>query len=716
MIGRSKPSARTCNVAPMPFRMLAYLSVIVMLFFSLSAKAQGLTKGNENVPPWVKAGVTNASLPVIRSPFIWTFDVTSDKTIHITGEITKHSAKKFDGKAAIFLVTFLSADGKELEIASEKLHYSSWLKGYYSYLAGMSNPVPFYIEIAVPKGAVKATIRLARMDNKVDDTKLKRFSCRVTKSVNGKSAMAFVYFLFGVALVALGLLRRKGHDEISLVNESLLVTNSKFLKAWKFCAVALVVIMGCVFFRETYMAIVLNSNLMPLSCVLGGLLALFLLTYLICSIAPTRTWISFLIVIVMCFVAHIIVIRLTHILYTQSMTDDFAMVEAVIKDAGVKIAHTRTCYWANYELLCSFLGKVFCPDVQVAQYLNALCCIAAIYPVYKLSCRIGGRRIAIFTSLLMALSPITQVYGTLLTGEFIAAAAYAWAIYFTIELLEAQGAMRKCVMALWTGVFLGIGNLAKPFAIVFLMTLVTLVIIDIIRLKWRNITQWLAALFLLLGAYTFLSLNGQYAILEMAKPQTIALYDQKDAFVGLFLQGFNVETQGRYNLSWKNKVNSMSKEEKVATLKQMIRRDWQKYPALLLGKLDHAYSDPYFGWSWYEKSIRPGAVPVWVKKIICSWNLIALLFVAIGFSGLVMACRQTERKNLVGIVVTIGLAGATLILLLSEAQPRYKMALYPLYFLLIPYAGEWLKLNNPFYIKVASMVRRLVERYQSSRR
>ena len=208
---------------------------------------------------------------------------------------------------------------------------------------------------------------------------------------------------------------------------------------------------------------------------------------------------------------------------------------------------------------------------------------------------------------------------------------------------------------------------------------------------------------LFLGSYILTYQGTQHVIIEIAKPQLIGASDD-DEFTKRLLVGLNVETHGGFNLNWKMKWEYLPSEGRKSLLKHVIKKGYRKFPSLFLEKLDRAYSNPGFVWSWYGRTIKTD-VPLWVRTFVSIWNLMVLLLIAAGILGFVVSGNIVKRRGFAAVVSLLVVAAFTVALVLMECQPRYKMAIYPVFFFLIPYAR--------YLVGEGSLMCRLVERCSS---
>ena len=169
--------------------------------------------------------------------------------------------------------------------------------------------------------------------------------------------------------------------------------------------------------------------------------------------------------------------------------------------------------------------------------------------------------------------------------------------------------------------------------------------------------------------------------------------------------GLNAETHGEYNKELSLKIQGMTRDEQRRAVKDLIKTKWRSFPGLFGEKLDILYSSPSFAWTAYERAIAPSVLPKGVKNLMSAWNFLVLLLVGIGAAGLAVSCRRSKNDS--GMAAVFVVASFTALLLLVEVGGQYKMALYPVYFLIIPSVGEWFKMGIPLRSRLEGIVRRL---------
>ena len=392
---------------------------------------------------------------------------------------------------------------------------------------------------------------------------------------------------------------------------------------------------------------------------------------------------------------HIVAIRLTHANCVQSMFSDFAGPQSCMLDPNVTVFHNPVAfYWCNYEFICSILGNVFGRDIIVGQLLNAICCVMVIPPVFAMSERIGGFFMACFTSLLMGTAPGLLVYGTLLTSEFIAAVFYIYFFYFMQKTFDDASVGQVLIDSAIAGLFLGLGQLFKPLFIVFACAMIAVLIVVVCCRRKAKIALLALTCSTICLVSWFSSNVAQTCLAELAKPNVVK-QECPTATIRTLLIGLHVESTGMWYPECGELPTTMPELRNL--LKKNIRRDLPAYPLLFWNKFKIEYSNLDWSW-WYDKSISPKASPAWLPVFICIFHKAFWLLFMMGAAGMMIAMFSPNRDGVLRKLLLLAVLEAfTAGVLIAEMQPRYKAAIYPIFFLVIPYARIWFAADNPLY-------------------
>ena len=389
--------------------------------------------------------------------------------------------------------------------------------------------------------------------------------------------------------------------------------------------------------------------------------------------------------------------------------------------------NVRHQYWCNYEILLSALGNVFSPKLSVGQTLNALFCASVVFPLFKLSERVAGRGIARFASLLIGFSPAVMLYSTMLTSEFISAALLFYGFYFLCDFLRRTDFRQAACPALLSGIFVGLSHLFKPITVLFMAALALVLFVAWLRCPRR--TE--ALRIFILGIVVFVSslavrTVGQSSFAAFVdEPKIIDACDQSSTLLYELVLGLNVPTDGIYSSDLAMKFVGMDEAQRRRFAADVVKRDWRKYPGLMVRKFLNLHGSHLrpggavasFALSFRDWPLVRGGqtfMPSWVRPFTDSGTMLFRFAFLLGAVGL-LVFRKREAD-----VFVPGLFSAALVLAfaaveqLIEGHGRYKVAIYPFYFMVVPYACVWFKRDNPVYVRIGELVRKIRDRMASN--
>ena len=392
---------------------------------------------------------------------------------------------------------------------------------------------------------------------------------------------------------------------------------------------------------------------------------------------------------------HIAVLVLTRANFNQAMFSDFIGPAVCISESQTVAWHPPLFfYWCNYEFVCSVLGDLFGRGIVVGQALNIACCVLAIPPVFVMAERIGGFFAAVFTAIFMGSAPFLLIYSTILTNEFVASFFYVYFFYFLLECAEDIPVKKVLLNAVPSGLCFGLGLLFKPVFAIFACTMAFGLFVMICSRRKAKIVSWVLACLVICLVSRFSSGVVQSCMSEMAKPRVLRQESGSTLLLRSILIGLHCESNGM----WYPECGELEKseEELKGLLKERVKRDFMSYPQLFLKKLKIVYATP--DWTgWYDGSLAPKPAPIWVHRLVYIWHKAFWILFMMGSAGLVVAFRAKRGNTTTGLLLLATIGAFTAAILLIEGQPRYKTSLYPLFFLVVPYASVWLEGQNPVY-------------------
>ena len=399
---------------------------------------------------------------------------------------------------------------------------------------------------------------------------------------------------------------------------------------------------------------------------------------------------------------HAMVIQLVNGYLQMRMSSDFMDVQRCLQSPNIVVCHPPIfSYWCNHELLLSVLGKIFGPHLQVAQYLNALCCVGLLFPVFKLSEQVSGRRVALFVTFLVGAYPTNYLYSTLLTSEYLCAFFLIWAFFFLVRAEQCGGEWRRSVYWLaLSGTSLGLAQITKPFAPVFLVAGLALLLLLTPRIRTRETCRLLAGFLILAVVFLAVSSYVQELYSRIAEPQKVCAAggNLKQTLV----KGLDLEGRGRCSVANARLVKSMSEKETSEYLVKAIKRDFKDYPLLFAEKFDRVHGSEQGIMDWYSVSVksRMQAIPHWLHRLVGNYYLLFRVLFLLGALGFCLTPLSSRARLAPGAFAATFVSGFMALLLIVEAHGRYRVPMYPFAFLMLAYIDAWLTRDNPVYRRI----------------
>ena len=396
--------------------------------------------------------------------------------------------------------------------------------------------------------------------------------------------------------------------------------------------------------------------------------------------------------------------------YHLAMVSDFASAQRAIEAGKPMVLHPGWCeYWCNYELLLSYLGMAFVPHVLSAQFLNVLCMSAAVYPVFMLSRKNCGMRAAIVVSMAMALSPALMAYSAFTTGEFIGMVFMTYAYYVMSEFPVGFSSWRSALFRILTcGVLLGVSQMFKPLALIFFAALLAKLILLIFarRVNVRCRLFW-----------------GVLALLAVFACYKVSLYCYRTAFTSMnttgnrieaisespwkgLVVGLNIASDGTWEQSISDLAHKSTHDEARVFVVNRAKKEWKGYPKLVLKKFVRLYQSENWLKAWCREALPTDADGAFFSLADGAFAFMSVLFLS-GLVGMILLNRKASDGESgtaeIDYLPLLAVAGFTAVIMLIEMQPRYRISIYPFYFMVMSYA----KIT---YDKLLALVKKFLER------
>ncbi len=382
----------------------------------------------------------------------------------------------------------------------------------------------------------------------------------------------------------------------------------------------------------------------------------------------------------------------------------------------------RLYYWINYDLVLSILGKVFAPKLIVGQMLNAICRVLALYPVFRLGERVAGRRMARFTAILLAMSPTLTLYSSTLVGDFIAAMFYLYAAYFFLTRSKWDG-LSGDNLVLWcvVGMLAGLGYVFKSISILFFAALIAWMVKVVFQTRRRKVAVLaLLALFVVGAAHEAVK-KMRTRVIEAAGEIAKVDVNVRSSLAGGLLyeiwMGMSIHTGGWYSPQRDKAFGSAAPREKVEMVRKMLVDDMGKFPEFLVWKFKVLWGSndsPGSILYWFRTSCQddcydtkaPNHCVAWLQPLLRAEHLFFSIVFLLGAGGLFISMRKqgdSQGTGIVSIMMVLSFAALSLII---ETQGRYRTAIYPFFFLILPYAHFLFMKGSPLRARIAACLRK----------
>lgn len=359
--------------------------------------------------------------------------------------------------------------------------------------------------------------------------------------------------------------------------------------------------------------------------------------------------------------------------------------------------HNVICtYWVYYEILLSVIGNVFGHSFVNGQFLNALCCSLVVFPVFKLSEQVAGHGVARFVSLLMILNPALAFYCTAYTGEFLFAVLMLYGMYVYVRMFSGISTFKRNFMsAILSGGFLGLAWIFKPLTYLGMIAGFVVAILFLCQ-RFSRAAMLKVVLLLCVWVISYGSVKAIAALsfdaLGGIDRQTVRGESFGDTMIYELILSLNLDRHGAYNRDLALKVRRS--KDRLEILKNAVVRDHQKYPNLMVRKFRNLYgSHNSTGaiMSWYRWTTRDDGAkgndfpncPLWAVPLV---DNALFLFAMVFFAATIgqFFCRGKEPSEWVPrmtfALIVLGFVGMSMLI---EAHGRYRVAVYPFFFLIL---------------------------------
>ena len=397
---------------------------------------------------------------------------------------------------------------------------------------------------------------------------------------------------------------------------------------------------------------------------------------------------------IIAMVVHIMVIVWCNRYFHQQMTSDALLAQRCLEAGTIHTEHGGCFpYWCNYELLLSMIGVVFGPNLCVGQVLNAVCCVGMLYPIYDLSRTIATKKSALFVIASFVCYPTNYFHSTLLTPEHLCAFLICWAMWFISRTLQTGIFTSKGILcAVLCGSLLGLSQLIKPVSSIMLIAIGLCFIVSVIGNRGWNILNNAAVALAVFASFLGMSKCGQEAFCYIANPYPVAPR-QFNMLTRVLSVGLDVKGRGKNTKALGMRYWESSEEKRKRDVFQSMRTDYIHYPVLVAEKFDRVYGSEEGLRRWFNTSIKRRRNPGFDRFVDNYYYLFRVLAFmgAIGFALSCFARKISKQIFSVEMFMPLFVCGFCMMLMICEAQGRYRVPTHPESFIMLAYLPAFVK-------------------------
>lgn len=344
--------------------------------------------------------------------------------------------------------------------------------------------------------------------------------------------------------------------------------------------------------------------------------------------------------------------------------------------------------YVNYSFFLSIFIDIFGPNEIFALIANAIINSLSIIIIFCI-CKYFNHKLAIISSLIIALNPSAIIYNLVLTPEHITILCNLVAVLLIITLLKTKhSTFAKVLLIIISGIILGIGGSIKTFYPIMIIAAIIVITFSLLNkiISWKKLIKLMLALLLL----SFTASSTCRTITKVSEEKFNVILNFKDATPHFLCVGLNREGYGQINIGnisrqyITNRTNGMSYNEAKKVAIETIYNDWKAnindLPLFLVRKLSFAWQDDLTPLKYvfeyenvdFSNHIQEKLFTKYANFICEAYYLLEMI---IAFFAI---CKILKRKiNYYIFINNLLIFGYFCMILLSEAQSRYKCLIIP---------------------------------------
>ena len=397
---------------------------------------------------------------------------------------------------------------------------------------------------------------------------------------------------------------------------------------------------------------------------------------------------------------------------------DFEMVHMAAMGFGRPQNYELWSHWAVYSIILQMLYRLTVPHYMTAQILNAVVTASTAVVIYLLALNMSKKRnIALTAAAIFAFYPANIIYNTLLTNEHLA-------VLFTCVVLLLLSLNKNSPMKLY--IFSAIAGIVSAFEdslkgiiiIAIIAYAITSVLALLINKKYlpgtliRNSLKPLSKIFISIAILLCTLFLSSFAIGRTAERiLDIEFVDTRNLMANVLYIGLQPSGEGQVHLGdnprkflvlleENNRDFELARTKTYDFLFEQIRENPGQFALLFPQKFRWAWQDDtvpaYLMWLTTSRQapsaainaehISPSLLYISEQAIPTVSQIFYMSLIAFSIVGLFFAIRELkERFNFGLFLISLYCFGFFLLMLIMEAQSRYKVMIIPLLCILAAY-------------------------------
>jgi len=319
-------------------------------------------------------------------------------------------------------------------------------------------------------------------------------------------------------------------------------------------------------------------------------------------------------------------------------------------------------YNVSYTLVLSIIFYFF-KSLFALKVFNVIISLGIVYFFYKTALIISSEKSARIASLLIAIYPPFIIYTSVLTNQTISILFLLIALYKFFN--------KSSLLAV--GLFLGLAQLMRPTAIIYLLGLILYIILNI-RIK-SNLKTTVFNIIKITSVFYFVLFifSSIYLLVNFSKHSLF--YNPIPNYK--ILVGLNHKTTGLYSKTDNSLIIKSTYKEEANTLIKERVKDKSKLFKLIKNKINLFWGREDRSLQWaLTKNVKNHERYKFIYKHERYFNMTILIF---GFLYFLFSVKNTtilEEKTF----FIFPLFGFLLIYMIIEIQTRYRYEIYPIFF------------------------------------